>query len=83
MEQSKVIKLTLPSFEEEMVRKLEEKEQEYGNFSGWESVDAFIEHFVDEASELVRAYLRGEGKVVRKEAVDIANMAYMIWRVSS
>ena len=80
MNQEEVIKVELPRFVEEMKSKLEFSKSKYGDFTQYRSQD-FLYHFADEVKELSVALAKGLGnsEKIRKEAVDVANMAFMLW----
>lgn len=80
MGQEQVIQDKLPQFTQEMIKKMEEAEDTYGDFTQYRPQD-FLYHFADEVKELSQALALGESNSenIRKEAVDVANMAFMLW----
>ena len=80
--------ITLPDvaeFVSEMERKVIKAIPKYGDFEDWE-VWNYIEHFKDEVKELLEGLERARNYPnnpqwwdVKREAVDVANIAYMIW----
>lgn len=84
MNQQRAIEETLPEFVEGMKEVLEKSREKYGDFTQYDGVENFLSHLEEEYKELEEHSHRyiDEGtspESIMKEAIDLANMAYMIW----
>lgn len=62
--------------------KIEAKEVKYGSFQDY-AYSYLVRHLWDEINELDDAICLIGDEATAREAVDVANLAYMIWRKAS
>ncbi len=80
MNQKVVIETKLPDFIEEMKAKLKESEVKWGDFTTCKNQDLLF-HFASEVKELSIELAKGpsNSENIASEAVDVANMAFILW----
>lgn len=68
----------LEEFIKEMVEVMGISKDKYGDFTKHHPTE-FLEHLQEEVDEVVSDVSRGRLDEASEEAIDVANMAFMIW----
>ena len=68
----------LKEFSKKMIEVLDISKDKYGDFTQREP-EEFIPHLLEEVKEVIEDIERGQYEEAEEEAIDVANMAFMIW----
>ena len=68
----------LGEFTKSMIEVLDASKDKYGDFTQYPP-EAFTEHLMEEALEVLETLEKKEYNKTSREAIDVANMAFMIW----